>query len=116
MAISAPKGRLPDKQWSHRGDLTAGADVMILRLQMTLCNMLRKGKIEGFDKSSASPGCARCGLSTACRRAGQVFFVSHPCIKGVANQYHRHAPRPLRYIALQNVNENAIFPPGVNSE
>jgi hypothetical protein len=116
MAIRAPKGRLPDKQWSHGGDLTAGADVMILRLQMTLCNMLRADKIECFDESSACPSCASYGQSKACRRAGQVFFVSRPCIKGVANQYHGHAPRPLRYIALQNVNENAIFPPGVNSE
>ncbi|MGV2074664.1 MULTISPECIES: hypothetical protein [unclassified Rhizobium] len=46
------------EQWSHGGDFTAGADGMILRLQMTLCNMLRAGKIERFDESSASPSCA----------------------------------------------------------
>jgi hypothetical protein len=46
------------KQWSHRGDLTAGAGGIILRLQMTLCNILRGDKIERFDESSASPSCA----------------------------------------------------------
>jgi hypothetical protein len=109
MAVRAPKGRLPASN-------TAGADHVILRLRMPFRNTRRRGEITPFDESYALPIGASDGFSKACRRASQVFFVTHPCIKAVANQYHRHAQSPLRHIALQNVNENAIFPPGVNSE
>ena len=77
---------------------------MILRLEIMLRNKLLGMKMEPSDETRAASGFAYGNLSKAIRRAGQVFFVSYPCIKGLANQYHRHAPRPQRYIALQNVN------------
>jgi hypothetical protein len=45
-----------------------------------------------------------------------AFRVTARRAKDLANQHHHIVNRHGIYIALQNVIENAIFPPGVNSE